>query len=316
MFEDLTTKLILGSLTIISLGATYVATLWVVDNVVHSKTNVQKIEQLTKKVHQISKDNADLLESGTKLSNDNLALLKNNAKLSKEVDETLTLAELLQKKLEGALQYVQLLEARNEVLREALLSSNASYFKTLKNLDSINSSSEDSMKIRQDFYDSLSNYLFEHAKRYKNVKLVLDREEEDLIAKKKEFFLSSTFESMNLNIFNIIDQFGPEFYYSSIMFLKVVMAYYPFRHLILYNWVQKLRKKKVGALTSKIKAFSFRTWEQRSFTETDDTESVSFRLRIEKLKTKRVRILPLKYWISNKRRYCLKQILHTIIVNV
>jgi hypothetical protein len=59
----------------------------------------------------------------------------------------------------------------------------------------------------------------------------------------------------------------------------------------------------MGALTSKTKQFAFRSWEQRSFKEIDDTEVSLFRVRVEKLKNKRIRILPLRYWIADAKRY-------------
>jgi hypothetical protein len=59
----------------------------------------------------------------------------------------------------------------------------------------------------------------------------------------------------------------------------------------------------MGALTSKLTAFTYRVWEQRSFIEIDDSEVYSYKIRSENLKIKRVRILPIGYWISDGKRY-------------
>lgn len=47
----------------------------------------------------------------------------------------------------------------------------------------------------------------------------------------------------------------------------------------------------MGALTSKQTEFAFRTWEPRTAKEVDDTEIFPFRIRTEKLKLKKFRIL-------------------------
>jgi hypothetical protein len=59
----------------------------------------------------------------------------------------------------------------------------------------------------------------------------------------------------------------------------------------------------MGALTHKNKQFTYRVWEQKSFIIIDDTEVYIYKLRSEHLKTKRVRILPVGYWIGNSKRY-------------
>lgn len=59
----------------------------------------------------------------------------------------------------------------------------------------------------------------------------------------------------------------------------------------------------MGALTSKHKEFSFRAWEPQTFIEIDDTEISSFHLRAEHLKTKRSRLLPINYWVADKKRF-------------
>ena len=59
----------------------------------------------------------------------------------------------------------------------------------------------------------------------------------------------------------------------------------------------------MGALTAKKKAFQNRPWEPRSFVEIDDSEITIFKIRVEKLKNNRVRILPIKYWISDIERF-------------
>ena len=59
----------------------------------------------------------------------------------------------------------------------------------------------------------------------------------------------------------------------------------------------------MGALTSKHKEFAFRAWEPQTFVEIDDTETSSFQLRAEHLKTKRSRYLPINYWVADKKRF-------------
>jgi len=59
----------------------------------------------------------------------------------------------------------------------------------------------------------------------------------------------------------------------------------------------------MGALTAKKKAFQTRPWEPRSFVEIDESEISLFKIRIENLKNQRVRVLPIKYWISNIKRF-------------
>jgi hypothetical protein len=58
----------------------------------------------------------------------------------------------------------------------------------------------------------------------------------------------------------------------------------------------------MGALTAKKSAFTYRSWENKSFQEIDETEVSLFRIRVEKLKNRRLRILPIKYWIANEKR--------------
>jgi hypothetical protein len=62
-------------------------------------------------------------------------------------------------------------------------------------------------------------------------------------------------------------------------------------------------KNKMGALTAKNKRFTYRVWEQKSSIEIDDTELFPYKIRAENLKTKRVRILPIGYWMSDSKRY-------------
>jgi hypothetical protein len=59
----------------------------------------------------------------------------------------------------------------------------------------------------------------------------------------------------------------------------------------------------MGALTAKKKAFQTRPWESRSFVEIDETEISLFKIRVENLKNQRVRMLPIKYWISDIKRF-------------
>lgn len=59
----------------------------------------------------------------------------------------------------------------------------------------------------------------------------------------------------------------------------------------------------MGALTSKHKEFTFRVWEPQTFIEIDDTELFSYRIRTEHLKTKRSRILPIRYWMADRKRF-------------
>lgn len=59
----------------------------------------------------------------------------------------------------------------------------------------------------------------------------------------------------------------------------------------------------MGALTDKIKAFSFRPWESSTFTEIDLSEYIPFRIRTENLKNRRQRILLVKFWMSDKKRF-------------
>jgi hypothetical protein len=71
----------------------------------------------------------------------------------------------------------------------------------------------------------------------------------------------------------------------------------------------------MGALTSKIKAFNFRVWEQRLFKEIDDTEAYLSLIRVENLKIARSRVLPIRYWISNEKRFSnlVKVIKHSLL---
>jgi hypothetical protein len=59
----------------------------------------------------------------------------------------------------------------------------------------------------------------------------------------------------------------------------------------------------VGALTSKITEYTYRPWEPRTIIEIDDSEVSHFNIRTERLKTNRVRFLPIQYWISDKKRF-------------
>jgi hypothetical protein len=59
----------------------------------------------------------------------------------------------------------------------------------------------------------------------------------------------------------------------------------------------------MGALTSKHKQFTFRVWEPRTFIEMDETEVSYYNLRSEHLKAKRSRILPINYWMADKKRF-------------
>jgi hypothetical protein len=59
----------------------------------------------------------------------------------------------------------------------------------------------------------------------------------------------------------------------------------------------------MGALTSKHKQFTFRVWEPRTFIEIDETEVSRYNLRSEHLKTKRSRVLPINYWMADKKRF-------------
>ena len=227
--EQTTLNIILGSVTAITLGIAYVTTMWVVDNFVNSQKSSQKINTLSTKIQELYPKLEELSQVNENLQNQ-------NSFLSQSLLDSMTRAQALEHKLSGCLQYVQLLETRNQVLRETLLSRSASYFKTLKNL-------EEASANHQKFNDSLSAYIFNAARSHRNTQTVLSHEEQDLITKKKEFYLSSIYEHTNLDtMLDIIDGFGVEFYYSSIMFIKVVIAYYPFRHLILYNWIEKMRK--------------------------------------------------------------------------
>ncbi len=230
--EETTLKIIVGSLTAVSLGLAYITSLWVIDNFVHSQTNSEKLNKLTTKVQE-------LFPQVEQLSRDKENLQNENKFLSDSLLASMTKAEALQHKLAGCLKYVQLLETRNQVLREALLTRTSGLFKTLTNV-------KEASQNHQGFDEALSGYIFNAAKDHRNLKTVLSHEEEDLITKKKEFYLSSTYEETNFDIMlDIIDGFGLEFYYSSIMFLKLIIAYYPYRDLILYNWVEKMRKKQL-----------------------------------------------------------------------
>jgi hypothetical protein len=59
----------------------------------------------------------------------------------------------------------------------------------------------------------------------------------------------------------------------------------------------------MGALTSKLKSYSYRSWEYNTFIEIDETEVKLNHIRIDKLKSKRFRILPINYWIADKKRF-------------
>jgi hypothetical protein len=59
----------------------------------------------------------------------------------------------------------------------------------------------------------------------------------------------------------------------------------------------------MGALTAKTREFTYRVWEQKSSVELDDTEVSLFKLRSENLKAKRIRYLPINYWLSDKKRF-------------
>jgi hypothetical protein len=71
----------------------------------------------------------------------------------------------------------------------------------------------------------------------------------------------------------------------------------------------------MGALTAKKTAFTYRVWEQRSFTELDNSEVALFKVRVEKLKNKRVRTLPIRYWISDLQRFMVQpELLRNIFI--
>jgi hypothetical protein len=59
----------------------------------------------------------------------------------------------------------------------------------------------------------------------------------------------------------------------------------------------------MGALTAKKHAFSFRSWEPKTFKEIDETEVKLYYIRTEHLKVKRTRILPINYWMADKKRF-------------
>jgi hypothetical protein len=63
---------------------------------------------------------------------------------------------------------------------------------------------------------------------------------------------------------------------------------------------------KMGALTAKTREFTYRVWEQKSSIEIDDTEVYLYKIRSENLKVKRVRILPVNYWMSDLKRFSLE----------
>ena len=67
----------------------------------------------------------------------------------------------------------------------------------------------------------------------------------------------------------------------------------------------------MGALTSKKGAFSFRCWEQKTFKEYDDVNLLaSLKVRVEKIKTQRTRILPIYHWMTNRKRFSSLNRLH------
>jgi hypothetical protein len=62
----------------------------------------------------------------------------------------------------------------------------------------------------------------------------------------------------------------------------------------------------MGALTAKTREFTYRVWEQKSSIEIDDTELYLYKIRSENLKTKRIRILPIGYWMSDLKRFSIE----------
>jgi len=62
----------------------------------------------------------------------------------------------------------------------------------------------------------------------------------------------------------------------------------------------------MGALTAKTREFTYRVWEQKSSIEIDDTEIYLYKIRSENLKAKRVRILPVGYWMSDLKRFSIE----------
>jgi len=62
----------------------------------------------------------------------------------------------------------------------------------------------------------------------------------------------------------------------------------------------------MGALTNRLNQFTFRSWEYNSFVESNDTDIVTNLIRIDKLKIKRHRILPIHSWCKNSIRFPLK----------
>ena len=162
--------------------------------------------------------------------------------------------EQLEARFQAALKYIESLEQRNRVLRDSIMLKTSAYLRTLDSLRTVNQQNHHAKcQSQRDLENSINELIFHEMKQGQEL-LKLHKMEIETSAAQKRDFMPSTFESMNLNILDIIDQFGIEFYYSSIVFIKVVIAYYPFRHLILYNWIEKMRKTN-GGINVKDKSF-------------------------------------------------------------
>jgi hypothetical protein len=72
---------------------------------------------------------------------------------------------------------------------------------------------------------------------------------------------------------------------------------------------RNLQVSLLGALTSKVYAFEYRSWELTTHTSLDCTDNLGTRIRVQKKGKKILRVLPLSYsevnfdWISDKARY-------------
>lgn len=58
----------------------------------------------------------------------------------------------------------------------------------------------------------------------------------------------------------------------------------------------------MGALTSKQNPFGFRAWESQSYAEVNEAEILRFRVRVERLKTNTIRVLPIAHWVADEKR--------------
>lgn len=59
----------------------------------------------------------------------------------------------------------------------------------------------------------------------------------------------------------------------------------------------------MGALTSRINSYAFRSWEQRPFILDDRSDLNRKTMRRDRLKMQIVRYLPIKYWMANEMRF-------------